>query len=192
MEDISSLHAYLPTKTATRGSVIITTQKSNISPVTDLFKAIALTTLNREQGAELIFRHLERNPDDDDEQETAREISDYLGGLPLALSTIGGYMHESSSSSLSEFLTDVRKSSHAWAAVAVGPVQQYERNLSSVFELALSELRDTSARTVINILAFLNPDNIPEDLFIANETKPPLFKRAEYVSELRCVSVREY
>lgn len=163
VEEINDLNAYLPTKTRTQGSVILTTQKPNPYRITNVFKTIPVESFTRDEGSDLLFKHLRRRHKDEDELEMAREISDILGGLPLAIATIGGYILESDCS-ISEFLPQLRNSSNAWEASAVGPVQQYEKRLENVFEIALKELPE-DARAFINVLAFLNPDNTPEELF---------------------------
>ena len=172
VEDINDLNAYLPTHARTQGSVLITTQKSSFFPVTDVFKTIHIRNFSREESSDLLFKYLRRKPVNDNETETARQISDTLDGLPLAIATIEGYINESECS-ISEFLTNVRESSHAWRASAIEQVSQYEKTLETVFEIALKELTKP-ARAFLNILAFLNPDSIPEDLFISNVNSPSL------------------
>ena len=54
-----------------------------------------------------------------------------------------------------------------------GPVNQYERNLEIVFNIATTMLSD-NARTMISILAFLNADHVPEEMFITAIEKDSL------------------
>ncbi len=89
-----------------------------------------------------------------------------------------------------EYIETLKTSSNAWSASAVGPVNQYEKNLETVFNIAIGELSD-QARGAIGILAFLNPDHIPEALFEkAIETRSLDFLRKkadllEIIRELR-------
>jgi hypothetical protein len=87
IEDINDLNAYLPTGTRSRGAVIITIQKSNFFPISDVFKKIEVCNFGREEGSDLLFKYLERDTDNvgEDGVETARQISDILGGIPLAI-----------------------------------------------------------------------------------------------------------
>ena len=193
MEDITDLEAFLPTNTMTRGAVIITTQKTEMRPVTDHFYDFDLENLDREVGSELFFRYLKRGPSNVDEEEIVRQLSDYVDGSPLALATISGYISESQST-VAEFLNSFKKSSNVWGASAGGRAKQYRGTLETVFEIALKELPD-DARHLIHLLAFLNPDSIPEDLFILDQedtslteddcpdhpVREVLFKRPEYV-----------
>jgi hypothetical protein len=146
-----------------------------------VFKKVEVTNFGREERSDLLFRYLERSLDEinEDETEVACQISDILGGLPLAIATMGGYMNESECP-LDAFLTNIKKSSNAWEAGAVGPVQQYEKTLETVFQIALGEL-PPSTQDFINILAFLNHDSIPEELFLTQSGDPslPFLKKRE-------------
>ena len=166
MEDINDLNPYLPTDSKIQGSVLITTQKPDFFPVTDIFQIVNVKSFSRDDGCDLLFRCIQRDPIDDKESESAKQLSDLLDGLPLALATIGGYINQTVST-VPEFLENLKRSSNAWEASAIGPAIQYEKTLKTVFEIAFGELPD-NARSLLNILAFLNPDSIPEELFISN------------------------
>jgi len=60
-----------------------------------------------------------------------------------------------------------------WTASAVGSAKQYDKTLRSVFNIALSEVPPRT-REFLNILAFLDPDCIPEEIFIVHFKDPVL------------------
>lgn len=93
----------------TQGSIILTTQKSNFPKVTDVFKSIGITSFGREQGSSLLSKYLGDEPCDDEVQTAAEEISHLVGGLPLAIATIGGYISQSECR-FSDFLAQMRSS----------------------------------------------------------------------------------
>lgn len=163
VEDTNDLNPYLPSKTLSQSSVLITTQKPINFEVTKIFVTIPVESFDRDDAASLLFKYLQRDAADEKDEEIARELSDTVDGLPLAIATIGGYINQSESN-LVEYIQTLKHSSNAWTASAVGPVNQYEKNLQTVFDIAISELSDR-ARELLSILAFLNPDNIPEALF---------------------------
>ncbi len=163
MEDIDDLNPYLPLETLVRGSIIITTQKPINFSVTKAFATVPIKSFGRDDAATLLFKYIQKEPTDEKEEEVAQELSDTVDGLPLAIATIGGYINQSGSN-LTEYIETLKTSSNAWTASVVGPVNQYEKNLETVFNIAIAELSD-SARGVIGIIAFLNPDHIPEALF---------------------------
>jgi hypothetical protein len=173
-EDIDDLSPYFPRSIQSRSSIIITTQKSGFFPITDPTDTVSLNVANleRNHGGEIVFNYLQRKPQDEDELEDARKISDLVDGLPLALATIGGYMNQVGTS-VSTYYHNLKTSSKAWEASAIGPAKQYEKKLETVFDMAFKELPE-KARNVLNMLAFLNPDRIPEEMFYRNMGKPTL------------------
>ena len=123
-----------------------------------------MESFSRENAAALLFKYIQAEPADEKEEEIARELSDTVDGLPLAIATIGGYINRSGSN-LVDFIGKLKTSSDAWTASAAGPVNQYEKNLETVFDIAITEFSG-NARRMIGILAFLHPDHIPEELFV--------------------------
>ncbi|KAG8533100.1 uncharacterized protein KY384_001883 [Bacidia gigantensis] len=171
-EDINDVDPYLPLESNSRGSILITTQRPINFGVTKIFATVEMKSFNRDHAAALLFKYLQRDAADEKEEEMARKLSDTVDGLPLAIATIGGYINQSQSN-LVEYTQTLQHSSNAWTASAIGPVSQYEKNLETVFDIAIAELSD-KAREVLTILAFLNPDNIPEALFDAAVGKDSL------------------
>ncbi|KAI0901758.1 hypothetical protein F4806DRAFT_490232 [Annulohypoxylon nitens] len=172
VEGIDDVAIYCPSTIRSESNVIITTQRTDVFPFTEKFTTIQIKDLTRDEGADLLFACLQRSAVDEEEREYARMISDLLGGLPLALTTIGGYLHQTKDA-IFNFFNYLKTSSNAWVASAVGPAKQYEKTLATVYDIALREL-SSDARMLINILAFLNPDYITEDLF-TNRIGNPAF-----------------
>ncbi|KAI4119278.1 MAG: hypothetical protein LQ345_000801 [Seirophora villosa] len=185
-EEIKDLEMYLPTETEARGSVIVTTQRPRSQRITKDFYNIELLSFDEETGAQSLFKYLEREPTDEAESNLARETSAIVGGLPLAIATIGGYIKESESS-VEEFLQIMKRSSNAWEDTQHTKLKHCERTLGTVFNIALSELEKyPAARKLIDILAFLNPDSIPEGILVAphdNEEVKFLSSKAECVCQ---------
>lgn len=94
-------------------------------------------------------------------QEEARAISSVLGGLPLALGQIGGFIAQRKIP-LKNFLPLYNRNSASVDAKSVMNMG-YDRTLATVWEMALSKLSG-SARLLHMILSFLDPDCIHEDL----------------------------
>jgi tetratricopeptide (TPR) repeat protein len=101
---------------------------------------------------------------DDDEHDLACQLADHVGCLPLAMATIGGYVKQSQVS-LAEFFENIKHKATLWEkAPKVQEVQAYERSLITVFKKAFEDLTPP-ARELLNILAFLDPDSVPEEIF---------------------------
>lgn len=102
----------------------------------------------------------------------ARKISEAVGGLPLAIAAVAGYVARFP---LDKFLSSFQESSKFWAAEKRPVLGQYDQTLNTVFNIALGDL-EIDSRKLLDILAFLNPDKIPEGILRVSKTtmKPGL------------------
>ncbi|KAK0732045.1 P-loop containing nucleoside triphosphate hydrolase protein [Lasiosphaeris hirsuta] len=171
LEDGRLLETYIP-ENFHGGSILITTQHAHISAVTNNFYKLELQPLPTKAGSRLLFKILERGPKNEEEETTAHEICTWVGGLPLAIVTVAGYL-KCSASSAAEILASLRRSSTVWASSGVGAIRNYDKTLATVFDLALGKLGEHS-RHFLQILAFLSPDGIPEDMLRQPHTLPSL------------------
>ncbi|KAL8897522.1 MAG: hypothetical protein Q9207_007174 [Kuettlingeria erythrocarpa] len=137
---------------------------------------------------------LEREAADEAEADLARETSAIVGGLPLAIATIGGYIKESESF-IVEFLQIMKRSSNAWEDTQHIKMQHYEKTSGIVFDIALKELsKYPKDRKLVDILAFLNPDSIPEGILIAphnSEEVDFLSSKADVLEMIRVLRRRQ-
>lgn len=96
-------------------------------------------------------------------QSAARDISHVLGGLPLALNQIGGFIIQQRLA-LKDFLQLYERNS-AKIHARKSRLSAYEHSLSTVWEIALGQLSG-NASTLQKLLAFLDPDKIYESVII--------------------------
>ncbi|KAK0615224.1 P-loop containing nucleoside triphosphate hydrolase protein [Bombardia bombarda] len=173
VQDINSVQRYIPRCTKGRGAMIITTQKLNIQGFTEIFQRVGLESLSSDDSITLLFKYLERESRGPEETTKAFEIIGIVGGLRLAIATIGGCILMSNST-IDEFLNHIQPSDKIWDRTESTHVKGYDKGtLGSVFELALSEL-PANSRKLINILGFLNPDSVPEAMFLGTHDDPSL------------------
>lgn len=164
---------YLPNHLRrTKGSVLITTQAENILPKAENVTKLRLDPLNQQAGAEMLLRYLDRDVRADPERHLALEISAFVGGLPVAISQIAGYISYSQYT-LEELIETFRQ----WrkrTGVATDEADDlpvafreasftYEGALQMVWEVTLRELTE-DARDIINLLAYLNCGSVPQDM----------------------------
>jgi hypothetical protein len=124
-------------------------------------------SLNAPTASGVLFKYLERDAKDEAEHEAAYQICNMIGGLPLAIATSAGYITVSKQT-LPEFVGHLKRSNKLWAAKdRVASVQDYDKTLGTVFDIALEELSG-NARVLLDLLAFLNPDSIPEEMLLTN------------------------
>jgi hypothetical protein len=135
--------------------------------------SIPLRSLSLDESVELLIKCLRRDPAKvtEEDQKVLQEVSDMIGGLPLAIIHIGGYISESKHrlSYFRDFFKS-RWQRYAWGGKSV--VEQYHKRLEIVWDLALDEL-PANARQLINIMAYLNPDEIPEEWLAEDIAKDP-------------------
>ena len=69
-------------------------------------------------------------------EDTVYEILNIVGGLPLAITTIGGHIKQTGLT-LSEFLRELKESNNSWSSSGEFFVENYEKTLRTVFDIVL-------------------------------------------------------
>lgn len=187
------------------GRFLITTRLRDMNPVgsRDLknIKIKYLATFSTTLGAELIFLRRGRPAESEEERREAEELSRRLGGLPLALDQAGAYL-ALPDTTIDEYLNEYEKSGTNGGAnlrderaPGHNPQTDNEKYLEHesvrrTYKIALDWLRLESADsvTLLNLCAFLAPDNIPEFLFTDDRNKEYFGKT--YFKSVRHAAVR--
>ncbi|KAI0855636.1 pfs domain-containing protein [Xylaria cubensis] len=167
VEDLNVLSNYWPA--GSRGTAIITSQDPVIGHICS--ESIHLQPFSAKEGSKLIQRYLRRG---DSEKEPAEQLSNALGGLPLAIAHFTGYISKTQCpiEHISINLNKRLKSSSIWKTdqhISSG-ARAYQHTLNTVWELAFHRL-SADARLLLDYIAFLDPDYIPVDIFIGNKTR---------------------
>jgi hypothetical protein len=160
------LRPYWPPSTS--GSIIITTQRSEAAHWTS--SSIWLDVFSEDEGSKFILSltGLDGQSASEKTVSQAKQVSNELGGLPLLLSHVAGFMGSSKCSleTLLEHLQQPTSLKRIWAYDSSTSTNfQYGEPMQKVWRLALDALSD-EAETTLNIIAMLNPDGIPEDLLV--------------------------
>ncbi len=178
VENASMISEFWPSG---RGAIVVTTQNPDL-----LFMGTAsihLQPMTPAEGSALIQRYLRRG---DSEKTAAQSLSEDLGGLPLAITHFAGYISRSQCTihQISQAYRDRAKSSHLWTAESVASASMYAHTLATVWDLAWRRL-STDSQILLEMIAFLDPDGIPEELFTGvNQT--PATSDWQYWDEHRC------
>ena len=95
----------------------------------------------------------------------AREISEEVGGLPLALDQAGAYLEETGTG-LEDYLTLLRKRAKELLARR-GGLDSDHLSVAATYLTSLEKLakQDPAAAALLQTCAFLVPDAIPEEIF---------------------------
>ncbi|KAL9029146.1 MAG: hypothetical protein Q9196_002582 [Gyalolechia fulgens] len=171
VRDMKSIERYIPASDT--GSIIITTQLRDVElPGSFCF---AVEGLSESDGSRLLRSIIDPMSIDGprtDSDGLANSISQLVGGLPLAIAQIGGYIKRSQIS-CKEFIAIFRRRKKNWISRRAAAASTYDKTLQTVFDIALEPLNQ-DARDLINSIAFMNPQDIWEDIFIRCQEDSPL------------------
>ena len=145
-----------------RGSIIITS-RSHSQAAGRVTATIALSPFHAEEGREVLQSLTGMKPAGDEEETAAREVCRLVDGLPLAMVQISNFIRDRGYS-YGEFLRMYEKSAEKIFAKSEPPVE-YNHTLLTTWEISLQSL-STEATALQNLLAFFDPDTIPERLLI--------------------------
>ncbi|KAL9052454.1 MAG: hypothetical protein Q9206_004305 [Seirophora lacunosa] len=147
------------------GSILIATQDSEIAATASV--ELPLKHLNDRDGTRLLLSYLKHN-DQGAVFEEADHISNELGGLPLAIVHVAGYIipcHEP----LEKFLKEYRSafSQEIDNNYTILYEAQYEKTYAIAWSMALEDL-ESDTREFIDTLAFASADKVLEEIFLAD------------------------
>ncbi|KAK2729450.1 transcriptional xre family [Colletotrichum kahawae] len=172
-ETISAVESLLPSHVSSSrpSAIILTSQFEQHKHI--VRHSIALKSLSTEESVQLLLKCLRHDPQEvsNDDQRLLEEVSELLGGFPMGVAHVGGYISESKHSlrSFRDFFR-TRWQERVWEEDSV--ISQHDKRLGIIWDLALDEL-PPKARKLIHIMAYLNPDVIPEDWIENDIAKNP-------------------
>lgn len=124
---------------------------------------ISVNALTDEDGSTLLLRALDLAQATLNDEQHAYAIAKAFGGLPLALSQIGGFTKQRRMS-LGDFLPLYAHHS-AKIDARKAPGSDYDYSLSTVWNVSFEKLTEDSAR-LLNLLSYFDPDSISEDILL--------------------------
>ncbi|KAF4869365.1 Transcription activator GutR [Colletotrichum siamense] len=160
--------------TSSRGSVLITTRENPLqsAPAWLHQRRFQLGPLSTDHGREFLLtsihpRMRKEDLENDEDYALAAKTVNILGGLPLAISMVVGYVKESRCT-LSDFLEMwEEKELRSRKPNTTSMASVYIDTVDSLWDIGIREVPSNS-RKLLNILAFLNPDRIPKSLLVDN------------------------
>ncbi|KIX09848.1 uncharacterized protein Z518_00929 [Rhinocladiella mackenziei CBS 650.93] len=157
-ESWATVEAYLPR--CIYGTILITTQHKQLAKQATY--ALPVKPMDRIVGARLLLSHLPGQATTE-QKEIARLICDELGGLPIAIAHVAGFIRELTG--LHGFLDMFKERANSSAIFdlpAPTTVATYEKRLGLVWDFALNQVSSDSL-TLLHILSMLSPDGVPVD-----------------------------
>jgi hypothetical protein len=160
-ESCSFLRAYWPNGRS--GAVLVTTRNACLAREFSIPADFALGPIDEKSSVKILLRGLPE-PSTPEEQKAARQICFRLGNLPLALSQMSGYIHESGCSLDSFLITyqDFENLPVLHKTSQPGSTTGYEHTIATVWAMTMSllETRSVTALRTLSLLAFLDPDGL--------------------------------
>ncbi|KAL3494998.1 hypothetical protein BJX62DRAFT_196648 [Aspergillus germanicus] len=144
------------------GSVLITGRDSTTA-FNFASNRCQVAPFDTDSGSQALLHILGIETDSKSSREDAKAITSTLGGLPLALIQIGGFIIQRRIP-LGDFLALYNRNSTSVDAKATVSID-YGHTLATVWDMALSKITG-SAKILHEILSFLNPDNISQSLLV--------------------------
>ncbi|TQW04237.1 tetratricopeptide repeat domain-containing protein [Cordyceps javanica] len=165
------------------GSVLVTSRDPLAKTMfTSRSAGIDLGPLSQ-QDSLFLFNHLIADSTIQEEN-AARHITDALGGVPLAISQMAGIIrrHDLTLAEFLELFTDQEERAALYQTKFDSNLVTYRHSLSSVW--AFEKLKP-QARKLLELISFLDPDSVGEDLLMEMSAKllceTPPFKRRNYI-----------
>jgi tetratricopeptide (TPR) repeat protein len=180
IEDVEILQAVLPT--ARQGAILLTTQRQALGP---LVERIDLPPMSQSEGVSLVLRRAklpapdaaQATPEQSGQQvpagyAAAQQLVTLLGGLPLALDQAGAYIEETGCG-VAQYLARYEQQRRQLLARRGTATADHPQSVLATFLIANQriEQKQPLAAEILRLCAFLHPDAIPEELFLAELDK---------------------
>ncbi len=168
-DDLAVVSEFIPP--AFGGHILLTTRAQ---PMGRLAQCIEIETMEPEEGALFLLRRANNIAQDtpldkasEGDRTKAREISQTLGGLPLALDQAGTYIEETTCS-LSDYLDLYRTRHTELLKRRGGLVSDRPEPVATTWSLSFEKVEQANpaAAELLRLCAFLAPDVIPEEIII--------------------------
>lgn len=160
IEDVETLNSCWPV--ASHGSILVTSRRS-VGNLELISSAMALTEFSAEQGASILQQIVGRSTYSNAEKTAAEDLSKELGGLPLALVIMAAQVKRRRKS-FKDFLELYQNHAIELHIATAGVTAYYKRSLRTCWHTAFESL-DANAFSILAILSFIAPNDIPERLF---------------------------
>ena len=156
VEEIDDIRKMIPATDS--GSILLTTRDFNKArALADV--SIPVKPLDAVTSASMLLNTVGIPSDDETNLKTAEEICVELGGLPLAIAQMGGFIAQRRVP-LGKFLPLYRRNAAQIDSRKVSSVD-HEHSLSTIWQLVLEQL-DPQSKLLQQVLAFLDPDSVSE------------------------------
>ncbi len=159
-DDLSLIKEHIPQRGP--GSVLLTTRAHAVGA---LALSVEVEALGWVEGMQFLLSRTQRNTSSDQEKDDAMNVVMALEAFPLALDQAGAYIEETGCS-FAEYLQLYRQHRQALLARRGKQASAYPDSVATTWALSFEKVKQASpaAGALLQLLAFLAPDRIPEEL----------------------------
>ncbi|KAI1103520.1 hypothetical protein F4804DRAFT_342413 [Jackrogersella minutella] len=165
---------------SSHGSILLTTRDFDVAnnPVTQYLQ---IEPFNDIEGSMMLLKQIGFDPAVASNTEDATAITQALGGLPLALGQIGGFIAQRRLP-LKDFLS-VYERNAAKIDARKTVKDDYEYILSNVWDVSFRKLPENATK-LLNMLVFFDPEGIDETIFLeGSKTDPEVDPDFEFIAD---------
>jgi NB-ARC domain len=168
VESPDNLQSFWPSGRS--GSVLITS-RNNILAFNPASSGIEVPVFSEVEGTAFLQTILERGSYTEEETISAKELSRALDGLPLALNLMGAHIR-ARNRKIGQFLIQYQNHSSDLhrSSTSVSRNIYYSHSINTVWETSFGPL-DFDSTTLMAVLSFLDPEQIPQELFTPKSTE---------------------
>jgi len=164
VDDLPATVPLLPR--AGKGQLIMTSQQEDdLDGRADL---LPLDVLTEEEATQFLLARTKQS-----DLAAARQLAATLGYLPLALEQAGAFIAETRIITMARYLELFEQ--HSLELLEMGPRGRHQRTVDTTWDLSLERLRQETPAAVelLNLLAFLAPDDLPWQLLASHAEQLP-------------------
>ena len=174
-EDFNLLSEYWPSSSS-RGRILITTRNRDFCYTVKVseFEVEPLLKADGSELLEALFGGNEVSPfKTTSNKDDMEAVSEQLGGLPLALAQMAGYMLKTRTppAIFHKQYTNRRQMVQEKSSPIRGPLFFYHLNLQTVWTIQLERIKAHECFLLLQTIAVFDPDRIPLGLFIDAGTR---------------------
>lgn len=149
---------------AAHGSILITCRSVTVADSLSRH-ILEIPSFSDLEGSGLLLSLLDSNESNDIEKDAGKELSNLLGGLPLAVSMMASQirMRRMNIEKFIPFYKSNYRPLHGSSKTS--SAHYYRKNLATVWQFSFTALEESPA-LLLGMLSLFSPNSIPESLFL--------------------------
>ena len=163
VEDIDLIRQCWPR--AMQGSVLVTTRNNEVA-IDPCDKGIEVPVFGPDEGSQFLLDLVDRGKYSKDEKDAAKELSESLGGLPLALNLMAQQI-KLGRKKVRQLRDDYQRDPRKHHRTRIKNFT-YAHSLETVFRASFA-LLTPEAFAILGPMSFISPDGVPEALFQSSD-----------------------